>query len=327
MLRVGIIGAGDFGIRHAQAIADLNDVRIVAASRTNRGKLAEFTSRFGGRGYVDYRDLLADSSVDAVMIATPHHLHTVATVAAALAGKDILLEKPMAPTLAECDTILSSVKNANVVLSLGHLNQFAPTYRKAKEILSSGELGEILLGISTMSRFWFTPNRRKWHLDRDTGGGVMMTLGIHCLDRLSWLVDSPIKSVFASLTTRLHEQRADDVGLMQLTYANGAVGTIVSVGYRQGAPKHLTELTCTRGMLNVDYDRIQIGRDERWQDVPLTYFTDWMHSALVEEWNAFAAAVKGESPPAVSGDYARHIMEVIFAAEESAQTGTAVSIV
>ena len=96
MLNVGIIGAGDFGIRHAQAIADLDDIRIVAASRTNQEKLAGFTAQFGGTGYTDYHDLLADPAVDAVMIATPHHLHTHAVQAAASARKAILLEKPMA---------------------------------------------------------------------------------------------------------------------------------------------------------------------------------------------------------------------------------------
>ena len=82
-------------------------MRLVAASRTNAAALAEFTARYGGRGYTDYADLLADPAVDAVVIATPHHLHTAAVEAAAQAGKHILLEKPMAPTLAECDRILA----------------------------------------------------------------------------------------------------------------------------------------------------------------------------------------------------------------------------
>jgi len=272
MLKVGIIGAGDFGARHAQAMAELDDIELVAAARTNPAKLADFKNRFGGQGYVDYHDLLANPLVDAVMIATPHHLHTPIVEAAAAAGKAILLEKPMAPNPEECDIILESVDRAGVVLFLGHINQFAPTYQQAKELLDSGDLGEIVLGISTMSKFWSEPNRRDWHLDDDTGGGMLMTAGIHCLDRLTWLIGSPVKCVFASLNATLHDQTADDVGLLQLDYANGAVGSIVSVGYRQGAPKHLTELTCTRGMLNIGYDRLKIGRDEQWQDLPIPEF-------------------------------------------------------
>ncbi len=326
MLNIGIIGAGDFGARHAQAIAELDDLTVVAASRTNAAKLNEFTARFGGTSYTDFHDLLADPAVDAVVIATPHHLHTPVVEAAAAAGKAILLEKPMAPTLEECDLILAAVERAGVPLFVGHTNQFAPTYRQAKAMLDAGEMGDIVLGISTMSKYWFEPNRRDWHLDRATGGGMWLTAGIHCLDRLTWLVGSPVSSVFASLTTRLHEQAADDVGLIQLAYANGVAGSVVSVGYRQGAPKHLTELTCTNGMLNIGYEQIEVGRNGRWEQIPVEQEGDWMHAALVEEWRAFAAAARGECPPAVDGAYARHIMEVAFAAEESARTGMAIAI-
>ncbi len=115
-LGVGIIGAGSFGERHAQALAALDDVRLVAATRTNPAALAEFTARYGGRGYTDYHALLADPAVEAVVIATPHHLHTGAVETAARAGKHILLEKPMAPTLAECDRILAAADQAGVPL-------------------------------------------------------------------------------------------------------------------------------------------------------------------------------------------------------------------
>lgn len=169
MLNIGIIGAGDFGAQHAQAIAELDDLTVVAASRTNAAKLSEFTARFGGTSYTDFHDLLADPAVDAVVIATPHHLHTPVVEAAAAAGKAILLEKPMAPTLGECDLILAAVERAGVPLFVGHTNQFAPTYRQAKAMLDAGEVGDIVLGISTMSKYWFEPNRRDWHLDRTTG--------------------------------------------------------------------------------------------------------------------------------------------------------------
>ena len=183
--------------RHAQALAALDDVRLVAATRTNPVALAEFTARYGGRGYTDLNAVLADPAVDAVVIATPHHLHTVAVEAAAQAGKHILLEKPMAPTLAECDRILAAADQAGVTLMLGHTSQFAPAYQLAKQMLDGGELGEIVLGVSTMSKFWFEPNRRDWHLDRQTGGGMWLTAGIHCLDRLTWLVGSPVARVSA----------------------------------------------------------------------------------------------------------------------------------
>lgn len=326
-LGVGIIGAGSFGERHAQAIAALDDVRLVAATRTNSAALAEFTARYGGRGYTDSAALLADPEVAAVVIATPHHLHTDAVEAAARAGKHILLEKPMAPTLAECDRILAAADQAGITLMLGHTSQFAPAYRLAKTMLDAGELGDIVLGVSTMSKFWFEPNRRAWHLDRATGGGMWLTAGIHCLDRLTWLVGSPVVRVSAQLGARFHDQAADDAGLIFLRYANGVAGVVVSVGYRDGAPKHLTELTCTRGMLNIDYaGGVTVGNGEQWRQVPNSASENWMHEALIAEWRGFAAAVRSGSQPPVTGAYGRHIMAAVFAAEESSRLHEEVAV-
>lgn len=327
MFGVGIIGAGSYGAQHAEAIAQVPNVQLVAASRTNQPALEDFTQRFGGRGYTMYQDLLADPEVEIVVIATPHHLHTTIVEDAASAGKNILLEKPMAPNLAECDRILAAVEAAGVRLMVGHVNHFALAYQKAKVLLESGEMGDVVLGLSTMSKYWFEPNRRSWHLDRATGGGMWMTAGMHCLDRLTWLVDSPVQSVCAQFSTRFHDQQADDSGLIFLRYQNGVTGTVVSTGYATGAPKHLTELTCTKGMINIDYvGGVTIGRDEQWQTLPDSGSDDWMHQALVNEWRGFLKALNEGTEPPVTGDHARHIMAVVFAAEESSRLQQEVTI-
>jgi len=317
MINVGIIGAGFFGERHARAISELPDVRLVAACRTDGFALRAFTQKYGVAGYTDYRELLNDAEVDTVVIATPHHLHTEVALQAAAAGKHILLEKPMAPTLAECDQILEAVETADIKFLAGHISHFAPSYQMAKELLNSGELGEVVLGVSTMSKLWFEPNRRGWHLDRITGGGMWLTAAMHCLDRMTWLAESEIVSVCAQFDTRFHDQQADDVGMVFVRYANGAVGTVVGVGYQTGAPKHWTELTCTRGALNVDYEAgLVIGRDETWRAVRASGSANWMHEALLNEWRSFARAIELDIEPAVSASYARKIMAAVFAAEE-----------
>lgn len=328
MWRIGIIGAGDYGAQHAQAIAELENVEIVAASRTNASALAEFTQRYGGTGYADYRGLLADPNVDAVVIATPHHLHRETTVQAAQAGKHILLEKPMADSLEECRIIAQAVNEAGVKFMVGHVNRFAPAYHSAKQILLSGEMGEVVMGTATMQKFWFEPNRREWHLNRETGGGVWLTVGIHPLDRLIWLIDSPVVSVSAQFSTRFHEQNADDAGMVFLRHANGAAGCVVSVGYADGAPKHLTELVCTKGMMNIDYtEGVKIGRGENWHSVPESIPTgNWMHASLVEEWRQFVHALDTDGQTPVPAQAALHVMEVAFAAEESAHTQSEIKI-
>lgn len=325
MHQVGIIGAGSYGAQHAEALAALGseNVRLAAASRTNADALADFSKQYGTKGFTDYHDLLADPAVDIVVIATPHHQHTLIAEEAARAGKHILLEKPMAPSLAECDRILSAVRSSGVMCMVGHVNRFAQPYRVAKQLIDSGEMGQVIMGNATMQKFWFEPNRRDWHLDRSRGGGVWLTVGIHPLDRLTWLINSPMISVSAQFGTHFHPMQADDSGMAFVRYENGATGMIISTGYSVGAPKHTTELTCTRGMLNIDYTTgVQIGRDEKWQTIPESVPTgNWMHEALVSEWRAFLDALNMKQPSPVSGEIARHIMQAAFAAERSSAEG------
>ena len=327
MIRVGIIGAGSFGITHAKAIAQLSGVTLVAASRRNQAKLATFTQAYGARGYTDYRELLADTAVDAVVIATPHHLHTAIVEEAAQAGKHILLEKPMAPTLAECDCIYQAIQTSGVKFMMGHTGHFIPAIRTAKQMLDAGELGEIVYGVSTKSKQWLNPDRRNWHLDRAQGGGMWLTIGVHALDQLTWLVGALVESVTGQLQTRFHNQDADDTGVAFLRYANGVTGTAVSIGFRTGVFTFVTELTCTKGMLKIDNSRgLFVGRDEQWQQVPDTATDDWMAAAMVNEWRAFAEAIEQDTETAVTAEYGRHIMAVAFAAEESSRKQQEISI-
>jgi phthalate 4,5-cis-dihydrodiol dehydrogenase len=326
MLKVGIIGAGWFGGFHAQAIAQLEQVQLVAACSTNSASLEAFCARHDLRGYTNASDLLQDPSIEAVVIATPHHQHTEITLQALQAGKHVLLEKPMAPTLEECQRIVQAAQNAHVTLMVGHTNRFSIQYRSAKAILESGELGAVRFASSTMSKFWFEPNRRPWHLERDTGGGMLLTAGIHALDRLMWLIGHPVTSVTAQLGTHFHDQHADDGAMLFLRFANGAAASVTSIGYQHGAPNHNTELIGTHGALRIDYaNGVHIGRQERWTQVPNSSREDWMLEALVQEWRAFDQAIQTKTEPPVTASVAQDVMRVIFAAQTSSREQREVS--
>jgi predicted dehydrogenase len=149
---------------------------------------------------------------------------------------------------------------------------------------------------------------------------MWMTIGVHALDQLTWLVGAPVQSVTAAMQTRFHEQDADDTGVVFLRYANGATGTAVAIGFQTGVFTFVTELTCTKGMLKIDNSMgVFIGRDEQWQLVPESADGEWMASALVNEWQDFVAALENNTEPAVTGEFGRHIMAVAFAAEEASR--------
>ena len=314
MIGLGIIGAGHFGSVHAKAVAEVEGVQLVASCREDRIAAERFAAEHGGSAYADWRELLADPKVDAVVVATPHHLHEEIAIGAAEAGKHILLEKPMAPTTRACDAINAAVSKAGVQLMVGHVMHFALPCLKAKEILDSGLIGKPVLGSSWMIKLWMESNRREWHLNTASGGGMLMTAGIHALDRLVWLMGQDVMSVNALAGTFFHEQEADDSALIGLRFANGGIGQVQSVGYRNGAVGFAMDLVCEQGTLRIDFDRgVSIGRDAVWTPVPDSIEPDWMHHAVAREWKAMRDAINGAVPVAVTGAYARQIVAIIEA--------------
>jgi phthalate 4,5-cis-dihydrodiol dehydrogenase len=119
MLGVGILGAGFFGAFHARAIAAIPEVRIVAVCAEELTLAEAFAAEHGGKPYGDWRAMLDDKSIDAVAITAPHHLHCQLAVAALEAGKHVLLEKPMALSVAECSRIMASAETSRRKLMVG----------------------------------------------------------------------------------------------------------------------------------------------------------------------------------------------------------------
>lgn len=315
MTCIGVIGAGHFGAVHARAMAEVEGLELVASCRGDADAAEAFAREHGGVAYTDWRRLLDDPKVEAVVIATPHHLHEEITIGAAAAGKHILLEKPMAPSAAACDAMNAAIDKAGIQFMVGHVMHFALPCLKAKEIIDAGTIGKPVLGSSWMIKLWMESNRRGWHMNRASGGGMLMTAGIHALDRLIWLMGQDVVGVSAMLGTYFHEQEADDTALIGLRFADGGIGQVQSVGYRNGAVGFAMDLVCEGGTLRIDFDKgVSVGQDAQWTDVPASIEPDWMHHAVVREWRAMLAAVRGEAPVPVDGRYARQIVGVIDAA-------------
>jgi len=325
-LNVGIIGAGFIGDVHGVAINKIPGLNISGVCRTNKTELEKMAVKFQANAYEDYKSLLADQNIDIVVIATPHYLHTEIATEATRLNKHIMLEKPMALTLKECDKIINAAAEAQVKLNVGFCQRFARAYQKTKEIIDSGEIGSLVYGVSTMSKFWMEDNRRPWHLDRKTGGGMWLTAGIHCLDRLTWIMGSPITTVSGKFFTCFHNQKADDGGMVFVRFANGTCGSVVSTGYQDGAPKYLMELTGTKGMISVDHTGVSVGKNGKWQLVENYSNESWMVYAFEKQWHEFLFSILNNTMPPVSGTYAREIMEAAFAAEVSSHLNKEVSL-
>jgi phthalate 4,5-cis-dihydrodiol dehydrogenase len=315
MLGVGLIGAGYFGAVHARAIAATQGVALTAVCAEEADQARAFAAQHGGTPYSDWRCLLEDGWVDSVVIATPHHLHCEMAVAAARAGKHVLLEKPMARTVAECTSIIHAAERHGVKLMVGQLMHFALPCMMARQMIERGDCGRPVTGSSTLIKLWMEANRRAWHLDPATGGGMLMTAGIHALDLLVWLMDGRVETVCAAVGASFHRQPADDSAMLLLRFADGRFGQVASVGYVDGAMTYGLDLICERAALRIDFQRgLSIGRGGVWTDVPLSMEAEWMARAVEREWQAMAGIVNGTAANPVTGAHGRHVIACIEAA-------------
>ena len=165
MLGVGILGAGFFGAYHARAVAVTKGARVTAVCAEEMPMAEAFAAEHGGKAYGDWRRLLDDRDVDAVAITAPHQLHGELAVTALKAGKHVLLEKPMALTVSECDAIIAAANDSRAKLIVGQIMHFALPCLVAREIIDRGDLGRPVTGSSSLSKIWMEANRRAWHLD------------------------------------------------------------------------------------------------------------------------------------------------------------------
>jgi predicted dehydrogenase len=229
-VRWGLLGCGDIvRKRVAQAILDDPRSRLLAACRRDPDQLRDVCRIFGiERAYLRDAELLADPEVDAVYIATPVRLHLPQTLAAAAAGKHVLVEKPMARNVAECDQMIDACRAAGVGLGVAYYRRFYPIVARMKELLTSGEIGRPLaISAVTSTTFAFGPSDAGyWRVvPAEGGGGALMDIGSH---RLNLFLDlfGEVTDVQARIDTLLGPYEAEDAATLSLRFRNGAHGTL-----------------------------------------------------------------------------------------------------
>jgi predicted dehydrogenase len=328
-LGVGIIGTGRVSGGHAKAVKETATTRLVAAADVDQARVDKFAEMNYCDAYTDYNELLKRDDIDFVIIALPHWLHYGATVAAAAAKKHIFIEKPMAMTLDECDRMAEAADHNGVKIMVGHSEHYMAPNITARRILHSGQLGDIVFA----NDVWYKPfglgMRPPWFLDRAQGGGMWQMNGAHMLDRITWLMDSKVTAVKAWIGNPMVKQRADDSCAVMLDFASGAHAVFTHTGYakEKGNEWSEGEYILTEGMLRVN-SRMNAGvwtaTDGNYEPVELD--TPPSGTGFTGEITDFARSILEGTPPPIGPEYARHIMDVLLAAEKSSETGREVVI-
>lgn len=229
-IRWGILGCGDVARRRvAGAIHDDPGSELVAACRRNAEQLKSFCDDFEvPRGYTDEADLIADSDIDAVYVATPVDRHLPQTLAAAATGKHVLCEKPMAMSTAECDRMIAACEDAGVKLGVAYYRRFYPVIDRVRELIGDGRIGTVMsITAVTATPFTFSPgDDGYWRVVLEEGaGGALMDIGSH---RLNLFLDllGPVADVRGFCDTVAGDFAADDLAVFTLAFESGPAGIL-----------------------------------------------------------------------------------------------------
>lgn len=232
-VRVGLIGVGGFARYRTGNLLKVKDAEVVALADTSPDNISAIKAAHpaiaGAAEYADYKDLLADANVDAVMIMTPHTLHVSQIVDALEAGKHTAVEKPMVTTVADAHKVIAARDKSGKVGMVSYQRHFQAEFRKIKSMIESGEAGKVQVVSGLSCQEWKIATKGTWRqIPSLSGGGQLNDTGSHFVDILLWSTGLKAESVSAYGDNRGTEVDIDSS--LSIRFDNGAVGNITIIG-------------------------------------------------------------------------------------------------
>ncbi|HEY4711623.1 MAG TPA: UDP-N-acetylglucosamine 3-dehydrogenase [Dehalococcoidia bacterium] len=304
-LRAGVIGVGAMGKNHARLYSELKGVELIGVADVNQALAASIAQTYGCKPYADYHDLL-DRNLDAISIVVPTTLHKKVALDAITKRINVLVEKPIADTVENADEIIKVARQNKVKLMVGHVERFNPAIIKLKELIDNRLLGNVV-SISAKRVGLYNP--------RIKDVGIIIDLGTHDIDIMSYLYGERIKEVYALAGSVVHSH--EDHAIITLNFDNGSSGVIDTNWLTPHKVRNLTVIG-SKGIAEVNYI----------EETLRIFDQEWIRDAKIEreeplklELMHFIDCVQNDREPLVSGEEGKHALEVALAAIESARTG------
>jgi predicted dehydrogenase len=334
-VRLAIVGTGMVARYHAQAIAATPGAQLVATSRSDPSKAAAAVAEFGVPCETSYERLLARPDVDAVAICTPSGAHAAQTIAAARAGKHVLVEKPMALTTEDADAMIAACRDAGVRLGVALQRRTEPAYQAVRTAITEGVLGSTVMGLAlipyhrTQAYYDSAAWRGTWAED---GGGALMNQGIHIADLLLWFMGD-VDEVQARVATVSHDIEVEDDLAATLRFKSGALGSILATTAAAPGFPHRVEVYGTRGGVQLEAeaivrwegeaapkvdDALRPGTASAGAGSSPTGITATGHARVLAD---FVAAIREGRAPLISGEEGRRSLALVLAIYQAARTG------
>jgi predicted dehydrogenase len=346
-VRVGLVGSGFVTSIHYEALRSLPGAHVVAVASPSASHAERFAAERGiARHFSDFRALLDLRELDMVVLGLPNDLHCEAACLAAQAGKHVVVEKPMAMNLAECDRMIAACERAGVMLGYAEELCFAPKYVRLKQLIEEGAFGKVHL--VKQSEKHDGPHA-DWFFDIGrSGGGVTFDMGCHAIEFFRWLLGggletgkARIETVYAQMGTYVHGRKTtgDDEAALLLTFEGGAVGLAEESWTKPGGMDDRAEVFGSDGQAYADllhgnslrafsrrgygYAVEKAGSTAGWS-FPI-YQEIWNYG-FPQEMEHFVSCVRAGSPPRENGHDGRAVVEAVCALYESAAHGRRVEL-
>lgn len=338
---VGIIGSQFISSIHAEALRAYPHAEIRAVASPTPGHAQAFAERFSiAHHLTDHKKMLAMPEIDMVVVGVPNDLHHRITLDAAAAGKHVVMEKPLCLNLAEADQMIDACRKAKVKLMYAEELCFTPKYVRLKQLLDSGALGKPTL-IKQAEKHDGPHAPHFWDVER-SGGGVVMDMGCHGIEFFRWMLNRPkVKSVYAQMSTNVHgdKTRGEDNAILILEFEGGVTALAEESWTKMGGMDDRAEVHGSQGVAYADL--LHGNAIETYSAGGYDYAVEkagstkgWSFTIYEEAWNYgfhgemahFVDCVQNDKKPLVTGEDGRAVLEVIFAAYESARAGRKVAL-
>lgn len=332
---VGIIGAGRAGMIHAHHFRrNVPYAKLIAVTdpvrETAEGAARELEIE---TAYTDYRTMLEDERIHAIVIVTPTAYHKEIAVAAARAGKHVLCEKPMARTEAECDEMIAACSEAKVNLQLGFMRRYDESFIEAKRQIDEGAIGEVVL-VKSLTRGPSKP--MPWMYDLSVSNGPLAEVSSHDIDTLRWFAGSEITELYAVggnyRCKGIAAQYPDfyDTATLTAKFADGKQGTLDGSLYVQYGYDSRVEILGTEGVifLGQTHERtvVTAGRNQRLERPFMRSWRSLYRDAYLAEATDFIASIREGRMPRVTGHDGKMAVKVVEAGNRSVRSGTVVHL-
>jgi len=340
----GIIGCGMIASFHARAIKDAGGTLVACFDRIPQAA-ERIAKEFGGKPYLNLNEFLADPDLEIVTVGTPSGAHCEFAVAAAEAGKHVIVEKPLEITLERCDRIINACDKAGVVLSTIFPSRFHDSSSKIKKAIDTGRFGKLTLGDAIVK--WYRTQeyydsgawRGTWELD---GGGALMNQAIHSVDLLAWLM-GPVAEINATVSLLAHERIAvEDTAVAAIRFESGALGIIeATTSAYPGYLKRIEIHGSTGSAIMEEEDIIKwdfvtsINDDAEIREAMTNRLSGGGgaadpaaigHHGHARQFKDVLDAINNGHNPAIDGREGRRSVEIILAIYQAAQTGRTVKL-